>query len=177
MMREDELYHHGIKGMKWGIRRFQNKNGKLTSAGRKRYSKLGSALKKTAYGVANVATFGTVGSIKKYEKSRQPVTKVRHIPMKALAYGLNSYATKFGFDYMKVLLSAGASYAFLRSGRNPKVKKGAMIVGRIMNGISKATLATYAGYGVYDVARSAKEVYDYRKNGGKSNKNKKGKRR
>lgn len=33
----DELYHHGIKGMHWGIRRFQNKNGYLTDAGRKRY--------------------------------------------------------------------------------------------------------------------------------------------
>lgn len=33
-----ELYHHGIKGQKWGIRRFQNKNGSLTNLGRKRYS-------------------------------------------------------------------------------------------------------------------------------------------
>lgn len=33
-----ELYHHGIKGMKWGVRRFQNKDGSLTGAGRKRYS-------------------------------------------------------------------------------------------------------------------------------------------
>lgn len=34
----DHLEHYGIKGMKWGIRRFQNKDGSLTKAGLKRYS-------------------------------------------------------------------------------------------------------------------------------------------
>ena len=33
----NELYHHGIKGQKWGVRRFQNGDGSLTNAGRKRY--------------------------------------------------------------------------------------------------------------------------------------------
>lgn len=32
-----ELYHHGIKGQKWGVRRFQNEDGSLTPAGKKRY--------------------------------------------------------------------------------------------------------------------------------------------
>lgn len=33
----DEIYHHGIKGQKWGVRRFQNKDGSLTPAGKERY--------------------------------------------------------------------------------------------------------------------------------------------
>ena len=35
--RQCELYHHGIKGQKWGVRRFQNKDGSLTPAGKRRY--------------------------------------------------------------------------------------------------------------------------------------------
>lgn len=37
-MNTDELKHYGIKGMKWGVRRFQNSDGSLTADGKKRYS-------------------------------------------------------------------------------------------------------------------------------------------
>ena len=38
-MLTDHIYlaHHGIKGMKWGVRRFQNEDGSLTAAGKQRY--------------------------------------------------------------------------------------------------------------------------------------------
>lgn len=40
-----ELYHHGIKGQKWGIRRFQNEDGTYTNAGKERRNTSDSATK------------------------------------------------------------------------------------------------------------------------------------
>lgn len=43
------IYHHGIKGMHWGIRRYQNKDGSLTLAGKNRYSISEAKNKKAEY--------------------------------------------------------------------------------------------------------------------------------
>ena len=42
------LAHHGIKGQKWGIRRFQNEDGTLTEAGKEKYGKIEDEIRKKA---------------------------------------------------------------------------------------------------------------------------------
>lgn len=41
-MSEYVLMHHGVMGMKWGVRRYQNADGSLTAAGKKRFEKVSS---------------------------------------------------------------------------------------------------------------------------------------
>lgn len=82
-----ELYHHGVKGMKWGVRRYQNKDGSLTPAGKKREltdEERKARNKKIAKGVAigigaTAATAAaTVGGIALYKKIKNdPMREIK----------------------------------------------------------------------------------------------------
>lgn len=56
----DELYHDGQPGMHWGVRRYQNKDGTLTEAGKKRYRKMQNK---------------AIKQIDKYSKLEQKISK------------------------------------------------------------------------------------------------------
>ena len=98
------LYHHGIKGMKWGIRRFQNVDGTLTAEGKKRYGtaekmyyeRAKEARKKAnRSAVANIAAYGatTLGAVAAYEAGATTVAYLLGGPVGAMAVnGLAAYS-------------------------------------------------------------------------------------
>ncbi len=61
----DSLAHHGILGQKWGVRRFQNPDGSLTEAGKKRVAKQSKEYQ-------NALTKGVVNDIIKYKNTINP---------------------------------------------------------------------------------------------------------
>ncbi len=73
-----ELYHYGVKGMKWGIRRYQNSDGTLTSAGKKRARQEYKEDNKTAFELGRNATItghATAQSMKRTIKFENALDK------------------------------------------------------------------------------------------------------
>lgn len=87
----DELQHWGIKGMKWGVRRYQNKDGSLTPEGQKRYDEMSDDAKYS------------------YDRKKKDISQMSNAELKKLnerrrleqEYGkLNPTTVKKGWSYV-----------------------------------------------------------------------------
>lgn len=87
---DESLCHHGIKGQKWGIRRFQNEDGSLTKAGQNRYGDT----KPKEYGkIESAIRYGHFGSNSKKNEKR-----VEKLEAKKRLYNYRSKHTILGKD-------------------------------------------------------------------------------
>lgn len=91
-----ELYHHGIKGMKWGVRRYQNEDGSLTEEGQKR---LVNSIKKSSkawYGARNhdKITDDVKNEIERNAISKEQKKKLVELTNQAAKLSDNAYKIK-----------------------------------------------------------------------------------
>ena len=98
------IAHHGIRGMKWGVRRYQNEDGSLTDAGKKRYirdsgrlTKLNESYKRKqikankAYQKADRKRYGMFGSQKRAQPYYDRANEMQYKANKKIRKGAKLY--------------------------------------------------------------------------------------
>lgn len=142
----DELYHHGIKGQRWGVRRFQNKDGSLTRLGQKRADRQAKA------------------AAKEYEKRAARGeysldSKFESISGRTVKSGRRRSGPLDGAGAAIAGLAAVTAGAKILSGT--KEKKGgspAVTAEKILNNTSSITSSLAKGLGDRSNAKAAKEA-------------------
>lgn len=125
-----DLRHHGIKGQKWGIRRFQNKDGSLTPAGKKRYDESDEEREKK-------------------EKSKKTKAKVATAAVATAAVAATAAANK---DKIK------KGMEFVNANKPSKGEKKETTVDEYKEGLKKTQSADKALQGIKEIVNKADDV-------------------
>jgi hypothetical protein len=127
---DNELQHFGIKGMKWGVRRYQNKDGSLTPAGKKRYDESDEEREKK-------------------EKSKKTKVKVA-----TAAVATAAVATTAAMNKDKVKKGA----EFVKANKPPKGEKKEATVEDYKESLKKTQSADKALQGIKEIVNKADDV-------------------
>ena len=138
----NELQHWGVKGMKWGVRRYQKKDGSLTPAGKKRYdsdySDTSAKKKQVAKKVAGMAIMTATVAAAAYAYSRNPeaVNKVVKAAGKTTLNALKTGGKKTvdtGKKYVKEAINSAKEGVREGVKEAPKKATKAIVTGVAMN--------------------------------------------
>lgn len=107
----DEIYHHGVKGMRWGVRRYENPDGTLTEKGKKRYGtkenyeKKRAKRKKIAKGAGITAAILATTAASLYGKGKynEAKYKKRSADIDAYHKRLDRWRAKTADAYLNVM--------------------------------------------------------------------------
>ena len=152
-MYEDYLYHHGIKGQKWGVRRYRNYDGSLTPAGKKRLQK---EAKKDATEFARAKMYYGTGAGNRRKLIKATVEEKSKDP-----YYKSEFEKALSGQDMAKRASEAKSKRIREDVKASTAKTARGIINVATGNAARAGSTVIAVYGVLKVTGLDKKVVDY----------------